>query len=107
MKVSFQVVCGNAPTLLYQGNNLQTLVVTNFIVSNSDAGNANISIFLVAPGASPAITDAVIHLVKLSGNTYIQGNGGFVVPPKYAVYVQSTTNNLVIATIGGDLLVNT
>jgi hypothetical protein len=107
MKVSLQTVVGNSPTLLYQGNNLQTLVVTNFIMSNADAGNANVSIFLVAPGTSPAITDAVIHLVKLSGNTYIQGNGGFVVPPKFAVYVQSTSNNLVVATIGGDLLVNT
>jgi hypothetical protein len=45
----------------------------------------------------------VIHLVKITGNSYIEGQGGFIIPPQYSVYVQSTTNNDVVATMSGTL----
>lgn len=104
MKVSYQCLVANSPTLLYQGNNLQALVVTNFLVSNSDAGNVNISIYLVPPGGSPGISNAFLITYKLAGNSFIQGSGGFVVQPTYAVYVEASTNHLVTASISGDLI---
>lgn len=100
------MVAGGSATLLYSGDPIRTLIADSFIISNSDAGNANVSLYLVKPGDSPSINNAVVHLVKLAGNSYIQGNGGFVVPPSYKVYVQSTSTNLVIATLGGTLGVN-
>lgn len=104
MKVSYQCIAGSSPTVLYQGNNLQTLVVSSFIISNSDAGNINVSIFLVAPGGTPSIGNAVVYLVKLAGNSFQQGGGGFVVPPQYSLQVQASGSNVVVATIGGELL---
>jgi hypothetical protein len=104
-KATFQCLCGNSatPTLLYKGDFIQTFQVEHFILSNSDNGNANVSVYLVPPGASPAIANAVIHLVKITGNSYIEGAGGFIIPPQYSVYVQSTTNNDVVATMSGTL----
>ena len=104
MKVSYQCLVADSPTPLYTGDNIQTLVVTSFVVSNSDNGTIDISIYLVAPDGSPGISNAFLTTYKLAGNSFIQGAGGFVVKPKYKVYVEASTNNKACASISGDLL---
>lgn len=105
MQATFQAVISNVAVVLYQGDNLRTLVVTRFILSNSGNNPENVSVFLVPPGGTPTINNAVIHQVKLSANTYIEGQGGFVVPPQYSVQVQCTDPAVVVATLSGDLAV--
>lgn len=106
MQATFQAVVSNSPVVLYQGDNLRTLVISRFILSNSDNATENVSVYLVPPGGTASINNAVIHLVKLAGNSYLEGQGGFVVPPKYSVQVQAASPALVVATVSGDLSAN-
>lgn len=106
MQVTYQCVAGDTPTVLYKGDPLRTLVVSHFIVSNADAnGSDTISLFLVPPGGSSSINNAIIHLVKISASSYIEGNGGFVVPPGYTVTAQASQPSVMVCTVSGEVIV--
>ena len=106
MQVTYQCVVGNSATLLYQGNNLQTFITSRFILSNSDTGTTNASLYLVPPNGTPSINNAVIYLYKVASNSFVEGQGGFVVPPKYSLWATATSGNIVVATVSGELSTN-
>ena len=106
MQATYQCVAAGAPTVLYKGDPLFTLVVSHFIISNADAnGSDTISIYLVPPGGASSINNAVIHLVKLAASSYIEGTGGFVVPPGYTVMAQASQPSVMVCTVSGEIIV--
>lgn len=107
MLVTYQNVAGATPTNLYVGNNIQTLIVLRFIISNSDSNNSDtVSVYLVPPGGVASINNAVIHGVKIAASSYIEGSGGFVVPPKWSIQTQSSSPAVVVCTLSGELTGN-
>ena len=107
MLKTFQAVATLVPATLYQGDNIQTLVVLRFIIANTDTNNQDfVNVYLVAPGGTPALTNAIIANVKIAAGTYIEGSGGIVVPPKWRIMVSSNNNPLIICTMSGELTGN-
>jgi len=90
--------------LLVKTDNIQTFEVTRFIISSQSGGSTTVSVYLVPPGGTAVNTNAVLLGYKLGANNYIEGTGGFVLPPGgWAIYVSCDTGNACVFTVSGNL----
>jgi hypothetical protein len=114
VKVSYHLydTPANAAQKIFQSDNIQSLVVSNFLISNLGNANAAVSVYLFPPKVVPTNTSAdnvygVILGYSLSANNYIEGHGGFVVlPGGYSVWVNCDKGNAAVFSISGDLGAN-
>lgn len=110
MKITYSIYdpAGGTAKQLLVTDSIRTFVTSRFLLSTSTANKTTLSVYLVAPSAAPNPTNALLLNYQLAGNSFLEGQGGFVVPAGgWAIWVSCDTGNGAVFTVSGDLIVNT
>lgn len=91
----------NAFQTLYQNNNVLSLTVSIFRITNVTAGAITVSMCYVPPGGTANAANAVIWDFSVPANNFIEFGKGDIIDPSVSIQAKASANNSITVKLSG------